>query len=382
MTTIKAVVTGMIATYPVPGVAWDYIQYILGLQDLGFRVCYLEDTGQESYHQDPSGYLRKILSEFSPDQTLPWHYRSPEGVSFGLSNEELTAFVASADLFLNVSGACLLREAYMACKCKVLIDTDPGFNHFLNYPKWDSGPGWQGTYGYRGHDHFFTYAGLIGQPECLLPTLGLDWKRTLPPVVLDRWDAKPSSGGAWTTIMSWRTYSNFPSAITTGGLVLAAKEAEFVRFQDLPQFTHARLEVAVAGNGIPHELWRSKGWSTVLADAVAGTTQGYKEYIERSKGEFSVAKHIYVASRSGWFSCRSTCYLASSRPIIVQDTGFSRLITTGNGILAFSSIDEAVDALDQVESDYSHHQEAALDHARSTFSSERVLSTLLSDIGL
>src|SRR5262249_13878109 len=188
---MKAIVTGMIATYPVGGVVWDYGQYALGLERLGFEVCYLEDTGDYTY--DPSrgqydegcsygvGFLARSLAELSPSLGRRWHFRGLDGRAYGLSDEALADELRRADLFLNVSGGCLLRDEYMPCRRKVLIDTDPGRNHFVNYPKQDAGssPG----RGYRGHDHFFTYAERLGRPGCNLPSLGLPWQPTRPPVV-------------------------------------------------------------------------------------------------------------------------------------------------------------------------------------------------------
>src|SRR5215207_4542174 len=194
---MRAVVTGMIATFPVGGVAWDYGQYALALEDLGFEVYYLEDTsgpiydpGQRQYSEECDygvRFLRDSLALLSPRVADRWHFRAASGESYGLTPRKVQEIIAGADLFLNVSGGTLLRDEYMSCRCKVLIDTDPGWNHFVNYPRWDAQPGWQNTHGYRAHDHFFTYAERLGQSDCLLPDLGLTWHPTRPLVVLDRW---------------------------------------------------------------------------------------------------------------------------------------------------------------------------------------------------
>ena len=179
---MKAIVTGMIATYPVGGVAWDYGQYALGLERFGWEVYYLEDTGWESYDPVKGEYgpdygygvqfLVQSLAELSPTLAERWHVRSMDGECYGMDKKRMAAVVADADLFLNVSGGTLLRNEYMACPRKVLIDTDPGWNHFVNFPKWDANPGWQESCGYRAHDYFFTYAERIGKPDCELPDLG------------------------------------------------------------------------------------------------------------------------------------------------------------------------------------------------------------------
>src|SRR5262249_29722226 len=146
------------------------------------------DPDQRSYIEDSSyglAFLQRELSRLSPDLRSRWHFRAADGRTFGLDRSKFLRVVADADLFLNISGGCLLRDEYMTCQRKVLIDTDPGLNHFVNYPKEDAGQRWPGAHGFRGHDHFFTYAARIGRPDCPLPDFGLTWHPTRPPVALD-----------------------------------------------------------------------------------------------------------------------------------------------------------------------------------------------------
>jgi hypothetical protein len=385
---MKAVVTGMIATYPVGGVAWDYGQYALGLERLGFEVFYLEDTGLDSY--DPvkreygadGGYgvdfLRRSLVALSPTLAGRWHVRAADGSAHGLPREDLADVLAEAELLLNVSGSALVRDEYLACRNKILIDTDPGWNQFRNYPRWDAQPQWLGTHGYRAHDHFFTYAERIGASDCVLPTLGLEWQPTRPPVVLDLWRPQPP-GARWTTVMTWR---NFPESIEYRGRRYGAKEMEFGSIEALPGRSAAALEVAVGGSGPPVERWQSLGWSVVDSHSVSATPEDYRAYIERSKGELSVAKNVYVATGSGWFSCRTVCYLAAGRPAVIQDTGWSRAIPCGEGLVAFRDLDEAAEGLERIEADYPRHQAAARALAQEHFAAERVLGDMLGRIGL
>jgi hypothetical protein len=418
----KAIVTGMIATYPIGGVVWDYGQYALGLEELGFDVYYLEDTGWQTY--DPrSGqygddcaygvaYLAEALSNLSPILGRRWHFRSMDGRSFGMAEQDLRKIMAGADIFLNVSGGTLLRDEYMACPRKVLIDTDPGWNHFRNYPVqdafaclkrgdreharrlldtvgaepqwadldtwWKTSANWHGTYGYRAHDLFFTYAEQIGRPRCTLPTLGIDWLVTRPPVILNRWRPEPP-GNVWTTVMTWK---NFPELIQHGGVRYGTKEMEFDKIERLPAAIAATFELAVGGAPPPVDRWKSLGWDVVDARARSRTADEYRSYIERSRGEVSVAKNIYVATRSGWFSCRSVCYLAAGRPVAVQDTGFSDTIPVGSGLLAFSTFEEALHAVESVEQDYEGHSSAAHEIARDCFDANLVLGDLLRQTGL
>jgi hypothetical protein len=384
----KAIVTGMIATYPVGGVLWDYGQYLLGLERLGFEVCYLEDTGgptydprRSSYGDDPSyavEFLARSLAELSPSLGARWHFRAADGRTFGMGRGALETALAGADLFLNVSGSCLLRPEYAAARRKVLIDTDPGWNHFVNYPRWDAGHGWPGVRSWREHDFFFTYAERIGKPGCALPALGIGWLPTRPPVVLDAWRPRPP-GTTWTTVMTW---DNFRRPIEHEGVAYGTKEKEFETIEALPRRLDAACEVAVGGSNPPLEHWRSLGWSVRSSEEISRTADRYRDYVASSRGELSVAKNVYVATRSGWFSCRSTCYLASGRPVVLQDTGFSEVIPTGAGILAFATSEQAAAALRAVELDYARHAAAAREIAREQFASELVLGHLLRHTGL
>lgn len=385
---MKAIVTGMIASYPVGGVLWDYGQYALGLERLGFEVYYLEDTGWQTY--DPRNgeygencaygveFLKTSLTALSPTLGERWRFRAMDGTGHGLSDDAFEEVVHSADLFLNVSGGTLLRDEYLPCRRKVLIDSDPGWNHFRNFPRWDANPNWYGSHGYRAHDHFFTYAECLGRPGCTLPDMALTWKPTRPPVVLDCWRPEPP-GEKWTTVMTWK---NFQETIEYNGATYGTKEMEFGKIEQLPQLTNARLELAVGGGQAPRARWRDIGWSVVDSQSVSQTMEDYRSYIQRSRGELSVAKNVYVATRSGWFSCRSVCYLAAGRPVVVQDTGFSEFIPTGEGLFAFFNQQEAWHGIEQVEADYARHQRGAREVARRHFASDVVLGDLLTRIGL
>jgi hypothetical protein len=383
---MRAVVTGMIAAYPVGGVVWDYGQYALGLERLGFEVFYLEDTGEPAYDPDRRVYeensaygvafLARSLAELAPGLESRWHFRGADGTSAGMDARQFEKVVAGADLFLNVSGGCLLRDEYMAGRRKVLIDTDPGRNHFVNYPREDAGGGWPQTHGFRGHDHFFTYAERLGKSDCPLPDFGLRWHPTRPPV-LDHWRAEPP-GAHWTTVMGW---DNFRKPLEYGGRLYGAKEPEFERVDGLPGRVRARLEVASGGDP-PVERWRERGWSVTDAHAISRTAADYRHYVQRSRGEFAVAKNVYAATRCGWFSCRSVCYLAAGRPAVVQDTGFSEFLPTGRGLFAFSDVAGAIAGIEAVEADYETHCAAAREVAERYFASDVVLTDLLNRIGL
>jgi hypothetical protein len=385
---MKAIVTGMIASYPVGGVLWDYGQYALGLERLGFDVFYLEDTGWKTYDPRKGEYgedcsyaiefLPKALGALSPALARQWRFRNMDGAAYGMDDESFAEVIDSAALFLNVSGGTLLRTEYMPCRRKVLIDSDPGWNHFRNYPRWDASPNWHGSHGYRAHDFFFTYAERMGCEGCALPKLDLNWQPTRPPVVLDCWTSEPP-GEKWTTVMTWK---NFQEPIQHNGVTYGSKEMEFGKVQELPLRVKAPLEIALGGARAPREEWRALGWQVVESEAVSRTGEAYRRYIQSSRAEFSVAKNVYMATRCGWFSCRSVCYLAAGLPVVVQDTGFAEFIPTGEGLFAFNDLKDAVAGIEAVESDYPRHQRAARELAKTHFASEVVLGDLLRRIGL
>ena len=385
---MKAIVTGMIATYPVGGVVWDYAQYIIGLHELGFEVYYLEDTGSPTYNPiaglygDDRAYSLEFLS-LSLESMLPgmggrWHFRAMDDRTYGLSAKDFGDILAESDLFLNISGGTLMRPEYMHSRRKALVDSDPGLNHFVNYPKWDKNPGWLGTKGFRAHDFFFTYAERIGKSDCPLPSFDLPWIPTRPPVASGKWSSLPP-GDIWTTVMTW---DNFRKPIQHGEQSYGSKELEFPRIERIPSRVHAPVELAIGGNHAPREHWKSLGWSVVESHAVSATTHDYHRYVCSSRGEFSVAKNIYVATRCGWFSCRSVCYLAAGRPVVIQDTGFSEIIPCGDGVLPFTSLETAAGAINRVEGNYAAHQSAARAIALEYFDCRKVIPEMLGHIGL
>jgi len=211
---MKAIVTGMIATFPLGGVAWDYVQYAVGLERLGFEVYYLEDTGWVTYSpiekqlvEEPTygiEFLRQTLSMFSPSLANRWHLRAMNGRTFGMDTESFSRIAREAELFLNVSGGTLMRDEYLGCARKVMIDTDPGLNQFVLFPRQDAAEPWPGGKNYRAHDFFFSFAERIGKEDCILPSLGIQWRPTRQPVLLDSWCPR-GPATSWTTVMSWKS---------------------------------------------------------------------------------------------------------------------------------------------------------------------------------
>jgi hypothetical protein len=388
---MKVIVTGLVAAYPVGGVAWDYLQYVEGFRRLGCDVTYLEDTGQWLY--DPvaqtftddvaanARWLADALGSLEPALAGCWALRAPDGVYHGLDGPAVARTCASADLFLNLSGSCWLREPYRAARVKAYVDTDPAYSQ-AKIAAVDAGTASESVRFsvdlIRRHDVFFTLGEAIGRPECPIPTGGLAWRATRQPIVLERWPVRAAPDGPFTTVMSWKIEPTPPSI---GGRVYGGKDVEFERFLDLPARTAETLEVALSG-AAPRERIAAAGWRLRDAREVSGTMAAYRDYILGSRGELSIAKNAYVALRSGWFSTRTAAYLACGKPAVVQDTGFPAHVPTGPGLHAFATAEEAVAALAAIRADYPRACRHARDLAEATFRAEDVCRRLLGDAGL
>jgi len=364
---VKVLVAGIIARYPFGGVTWCSLMYLLGLRDLGHEVFYIEDTGEYIYDpvqntrsEDPAYGTRYIHDSLSPfglgDR---WALVNYDGAYHGATREAVQAFCADADLFVNLSGGSWFwRDEYARIPHKVFIDTDPVFTQ-LAIAKGDA---WYVDF-FTHFDHLFTFGASIGTPASDVPTGRFTWHKTWQPIVMREWEGTSGpAGGPFTTVMTWKTES-FTD-------VDGNKDREFINFIDLPSRTPHRFELAVNG---PQQFLRAHGWQTVDAMGVSRSLWDYREFIRGSKAEFGVAKHAYVSRRSGWFSDRTECYLASGRPALVQDTGWSSHLPSGQGLLGFSTIEQAVDGLDRIARDYPMHCRKAHEVAAEHFDAIRVL---------
>jgi hypothetical protein len=389
---MKVVVTGLIATYPLGGVGWDYLAYVDGFRRLGCDVLYLEDTGQWLY--DPRagtfsddvtynvGYLADTLARSADEMRQRWALRAPNGTYHGMTLAAVKRFCDAADLFLNVSGACWLRDEYRGARRLAYLDSDPCYSQakLLAVERGKATEDQEFSVGLiRAHSHFLTFAENIGAPDCQIPTCGLRWVPTRQPIVLDAWPrAFTPAARRYTTVMSWKTDVTLPSI---DGRQYGGKDVELLKFLDLPGRVAAELELAVSGNA-PRQRLQEHGWHVADAYGCSHSLDAYRDYLAGSRGEWSIAKNAYVASRSGWFSTRSAAYLALGKPVIVQDTGFRPYVATGAGVLTFDNIDEAAAAITAVEANYEHHCEAARASAEREFAAEHVLGKLMSDVGL
>lgn len=388
----RIAVTGLIGTFPIGGVFWDYAQYLLGLYRLGHDVLYVEDTGKWCYDpaagtmvgngRNNAAFLARELDALDPGLSRRWFFRDAEGNTYGREWTDVASFCRSADLFLHISASSWMRDEYFAAKRVAFIDSDPMYTQA-------SVPGYlDGSIDaeararvdmLREHDVFFTFAENVGAPDCLIPTELFDWVPTRQPIVLDsfREAIVPSfeRRQVLTTVASWEPSKEAGPVVR--GVRYRGKSVEFERLIELPSRSPVPIELALAGAGAHADRLMAHGWQVVDAYQVSANPKVYREFLARSLGEWSVAKNAYVASRSGWFSCRTACYLALGVPAVVQDTGFGLHIPTGEGLLAFGDLDEAANAINRLVSEPERHAKAALALAHEYFDSSKVLARLV-----
>jgi hypothetical protein len=377
---LRVFVSGMIAADPYQGgVTWMVLQYLLGLRTMGHDVYFVEPIAASAL--TPAGtslsdsanarYFRDVIAAFDFASRAALLQKDTH-TTVGLRYATLLDAAKSADVLLNISGMLTDEALLAAIPRRVYLDLDPAFNQC-----WHAFEGVDMRY--AGHTHFFTVGLALGTPECDVPTCGCDWIPTLQPVVLAAWPVAGGDGNGWTTVGNWRGYGS----IQRGDVLYGQKAHSLRRLMDLPARTRAALRPAFAihpGEVKDLEALRANGWTIVDPATVTDTPQRYQAFVQQSRGELGIAKSGYVESQCGWFSDRSACYLASGRPVVAQDTGFSRFLPTGDGLLSFTTAEEAAEAIDTVECDQAKHRRAARELA-DAFKAERVLGALLARVG-
>jgi hypothetical protein len=350
------------------GASWAVLQYLAGLEDLGHEVMLVEPVPVEAL--DPAGEVARYFGSLPLIEGRAALLGRESERTVGVPYSELLEFARGADLLLNVSGMLRDERLLEPIPARAFLDLDPGFNQV-----WEAA----GTgMGFDLHTHFATVGVRVGAEDCLIPTIGRTWIPTLPPVALAHWpvaDAAPVRD-AFTSVGHWRSYGS----IEHGGVHYGQRAHALRLLFELPRRTEARFELALGIH--PDEVedlraLRENGWGLLAPDDVAGTPGDYAAFVRGSKAELCVAKSGYVASRSGWFSDRSACYLASGRPVVAQDTGFDGSLPVGEGLLKFGDVEEAAAMVEEVEADPGRHGRAARGLAEEHLDSHKVLPRLL-----
>lgn len=376
---LRIVILGYIVRGPLGGLVWHHLQYVLGLHRMGHDVLFLEDSEDYAACYDPDdnvmttdpGYgLRFIQDVFSrygleakwayfDQHTQTWH---------GRTAAEVESFCRSSDILLNLSGVNPLPDFVFDIPARLFIDTDPVFTQVRHL----TDP--QALRRAKQHTHFFTFGENFGRPGCRIPDDGLPWQPTRQPVVPDVWPVVPGDASApWSTILQWDSYREAVWQDQHFGM----KSASFDAYGALPVRSGETIELAIGSATAPRDRLTQDGW--ILRDplAITRTPWTYQTFIRQSKAEWSIAKHGYVVSRSGWFSERSLAYLASGRPVLVQDTGFSDWLETGAGILTFNDMEECLAGMQDICQQYEYHQQQARRRVETEFKASKVLNHLL-----
>jgi hypothetical protein len=365
---LRVLVAGMLAGDPGQGGAtWAVLQYALGLRRLGHDVWLVEPV--DAVTPERAAYFDGVTQAFGLAERatlLVEATRETAGVSYG----SLRAAAAGADLLLNLSGILRDESLLEAVPVRVYVDLDPAFNQL-----WHEVEGIDR--GFDGHTHHVTVGLALGRGDCPVPTAGLDWIPTVPPVVLAHWPVGTNVvHDGFTTVGNWRGYGS----VAYDGLHYGQRAHSFRELFELPARCEERFLPALAidaGEERDLAALDGHGWNLLDPGSVAGDPGAYRRFLRGSKAELGVAKSGYVLSRCGWFSDRSACYLAAGRPVVAQDTGWSRRLPTGDGLFAYATVDDALVAIETIRSDYRRHSRGARELAEEVFDSDRVLTRLL-----
>jgi hypothetical protein len=380
-----AIVIGGIGKLAVTGYALHILHHVVGLQELGYEVHYIERQNRRDECYDPEthqmvddptyalAWLRTVLPRFSIDERR-FSFLDLRGNCHGSGWRRLEQALDRADFVLTVANPTWFDELER-CPHRAYIDGDPLFTQVSMAT--GVGPRAEPA---KHYGVLFSYGTRIGQPDCAIPLADRYWLPARPVVATSIWQAVSCPSAApITALLHWSSGSD----VAYNGRLFGYKDREFPKFADLPRRVPAkRFRLAAGGGDVPSGELREAGWELASPLAASLTIEDYMRFVSGSLADFGVAKHAYVASRSGWFSDRSTCFLAAGRPVLHQDTGFTEWLPTGAGVLAFSTPDEAVTALEQLDRDYKRHSVAARAVAEEHFEARRVLAGMLDAGGL
>lgn len=375
---ISAVFATHMVRYPLGGnLSWA-IQYILGLQRAGCNLTIVEradypnacfDPIANRITDDPAAGLKivgDLLDRFGlRDRFVFVDYA---GRFHGLEEITVRQRFKEADCFIDSGNHGAWRDLAADVPRRVLIDGEPGFTQIRSILD-PSRAALLDEYNFH-----FTNGLLLGTDRTLTPDTGHDWRPFVNPVCPDLFQEVPSPppNSRWSTVMNWKAHDPLEFC----GKLYGQKNMSFELFESLPCVSGRTMEIAVSGE-VPRERLRQFGWIIVDAKKMTQSVDRYHAYIRDSLGEFSVAKHVFVAARTGWFSDRSAAYLASGRPVILQDTGFSDALPTGDGLFGVTDMEEARAAMESIGDDYQHHSDAARDIARKYLDAKIVMRDLL-----
>jgi GT2 family glycosyltransferase len=384
----KIVLLGMMTRIPVAGVVWQTAQYLVGLERLGFEPYYVETHARtpsmlmEREEDDSSAkaavFIDRVMRRFGMRDRWAFYALHDDDRCFGMSRPQLKRLYDSALALINLHGGTepFLPELRQSERL-VYLETDPVQLQVELHQDL------QQTIDFlEPHCAFFTFAENYGAPDCRLPVQDrFPLQPTRQPVVLDFWRPRDVDATKLTTVGNWR--QPWRSVNFNGEEYTWSKHYEFMKFLDLPRRTAQPLELALSSyEEEDKQMLEERGWHVRHALDISTEPDPYRDYIAESRGEFTVAKDQNVRLRTGWFSDRSATYLAAGRPVICQDTAFSNFLPTGAGLHGFSTMEDILEAIDAINSDYERQRRAAVEIARDYFAHDVVLGDLLERVGV
>jgi hypothetical protein len=384
----KIVLLGMMSRHPVAGVVWQTLHYLVGFERLGYEAYYVEAGAHQpssllagradgDRSAGAAAFIAGVLRRFDLGDRWAFHALQADGRCYGLDGGRLQELYRSAALIVNLHGGTYPLPEHYATGRLVYLETDPVE---LQIQLHDNDR--EAVEFLKPHCAFFTFGENYGSADCGLPVSAeFAFRPTRQPVVLDFWRPGDGDGGAFTTIGNWR--QTHRDVRFRGQVYHWSKHHEYLKYLDLPARSGAAFELALSRcEEEDRRLLEGKGWRVRDALAFSTDLDDYREYVRKSRGEFTVAKDQNIRLRSGWFSDRSATYLAAGRPVITQETGFSNVLPTGAGLFAFETMEDVLAAVEQVNGDYVAQSRAAREVAREHFAAERVLGSLLDRVGL
>ena len=387
MKKLRLIVLGMMGRCPYGGQTWLYLNWLRGLAACGHEVWYVEDDSVWPYDPeqntvtDDCRYAVRHISTCMERVGLGdmWALRLADrkDACWGLSSAKLDELYRSCDALLNIVGATDLRGEQLAARYRVYVETDP-VTAELRLDEGDA----HTREAYSNHHAIVTYGENYGAPDCGVPLCGIEFKKTRQPIDLELWPMAFDAGTKYfTTIGNYRQEGS--DVVWRGESYRWSKHHEWEKFMSLPGRTRQPFELAMGCSEEEKKLLESAGWGVVPPFEMSLDIFGrYPEYFRRSRAEFTVAKDQNVRLRSGWFSERDACYLASGKPVISQDTGFSNVLPTGAGLFGFTTMDQVLTAIDRINSDYKGQCAAARAVAEDWFDAKKVAGWMLGDLGM
>jgi len=381
----KIIVFGILFWFPLAGVTYQFLHYLIGLRRLGYDPYYIEDSGRWIYDPrindisgDASGNIEMVAPILEAHGFRDrWAFRGnyPDGQCYGMTENQILGLYREADAFLNVTGAQEIREEHLACPRRVYVESDP-FASQVKVARGDE----MTIATLEAHDAHFSFGENLGAPDCDAPIERFRWLPTRQPVVVDLWDNPCGAGESYTTITTW--HNKGKNVTYRGDTYYWTKDREFEKFLDLPRRRSVSFELAAGVDEDTERRLRGLGWRQTHSVEISKDFDRYRGYIQNSRGEFTIARDQYVRPYTGWFSDRSACYLAAGRPVITQETGFSKFLPTGKGLFGFRTMEDILAAVDEVESDYEGNCRRAREIAEEYFAAEKVVGSLMERAGL